>query len=187
MTRPALAILLALVGLPAVAHADRPASAGPYAELGFGATGFLGTAAEYGALGPSAALRVGYDVFSFLSLGGRLELDSHQATVPPPPGGQYFQLYHAAVEVRLAARVGALGLFAEGGLGAALVSTNILAKVALTEPDETLSPVVSAGGGLEYQLMNRHYALGLAGLWSLLPGFESTQAVSGRAYLRYTY
>jgi hypothetical protein len=180
------AVAVALLA-PAAASADRIASTGPYAELGLCASGFLGDAARHGAPGPTAAVRLCRDLLSFFSLGARLELISHEATVPPPPDGQYFQLYHLAAEARLGGRIGAVAPFVEGGVGLAMISTNVLAKVALTEPDERVTPVFAAGGGLEYQLMNRHYALGLAGQWTLYPGFEAIQAVAGRLYLRYTY
>jgi hypothetical protein len=187
-TRPlAVAAALVALALAAPARADRPASVGPYAELGLGATGFLGDAGQAGAVGPAAALRGGYDVFSWLSIGGRLQLDNHEATVPPPPDHQYFQIYQLAADARLGVRIGAVALFAEGGLGLAMISTNVLDKVGITDLDERWSPLLAAGGGAEYQLANRHYALGLAGEWSLMPAFEATQAVGGRLYLRYTY
>lgn len=183
--RRLLAAAVFLLAVPAAA--DRPASRGPYAEIGLGATGFLGAMAGEAAIGPGAALRVGLDAFPFLSLGGRIELASHRATVPPPPEDQYVQLYQLAGDARLTARVGALALFADGGLGVAVVSTNVFDKVGVTEPGERATLAFAAGGGLEYQLMNRHYALGVAAQWSLLPGFEAAQAVAGRAFLRYTY
>ena len=83
-------IIAALVGLTMSttlvqpAHA-RPASKGLYAEAGIGGTNFLGEGADHGALGLGFALRLGWDVFSFLSVGGRLGVNSHEATVPPPP------------------------------------------------------------------------------------------------------
>jgi hypothetical protein len=186
-SRTMLLAALAVVASARVALADRTTASGAYAEIGLGAAGFLGAARDHGAVGPTAALRVGYDLLSFFSIGGRLELESHAATVPPPPEDQYFQLYHLGGDARVSARIGAIGLFADGGLGLSLVSTNVLAKVGVTDPDEHLTVSFAAGGGLEYQLMNRHYALGLAAQWSLYPGFDAAQAVAARTYLRYTY
>jgi hypothetical protein len=165
----------------------RPRSVGFYAEAGFGARGFLGEAAEHSAIGPSASVHLGYDLFSWLSLGGRLEMSSHEATVPPPPEGEIYQLYGAAAEARLAVAVGRMALFADGALGMTMISTNVLERVMILEPGEALTPYLSAGGGLEYQLQNRHYALGLAGAWTVMPAFENSQSVAARAYLRYTY
>ena len=71
--------------------------------------------------------------------------------------------------------------------GLTLISTNVLAKVMILDPGEEFTLFFAAGGGVEYQLQNRHYALGVAGGWHTLPEFDQTQGVSGRAYLRYTY
>ena len=44
-----------------------------------------------------------------------------------------------------------------------------------------------AGGGLEYQVLNRHYAFGVAGDWLLVPDFDALSAIQARVFLRYTY
>lgn len=168
------------------AHA-RPASRGYYAEAGVGATGFVGEKAVYAEAGPALDLRAGYDLFPWMSLGIRLSASSHEATVPPPPDGEYFQLYGGAFELRLQYRYGRIGFFVDGGVGATLISSNLLAKVAVLEPTEDRTLSFGAGGGLEYQLLNRHYAFGIAGQWTLLQDFDSLSNVGGRAYLRYTY
>ncbi|HUS68194.1 MAG TPA: outer membrane beta-barrel protein [Kofleriaceae bacterium] len=178
--------LLALLASPAGAE-PRVAARGPYAEASAGGATFLGDGGKYSYAGPVFALRGGIDVFSWFSLGARLELESHQADVPPPPEGEYFQIYAAAADGRISVPAGRFGLFAEGGLGLAMVSTNVLAKVALLDPGERVTPYFSAGGGLEYQLANRHYAFGLAGQWSLYPAFDAMHSVGARLTLRYTY
>ncbi len=181
----ALGLAAATAG-PAVAE-PRAASTGPYAEGSVGAAAFLGDGGQYSRPGPAFGLRAGLDLFSWLSLGGRLELQNHEADVPPPPEGEYFQLYTGAAEARLGVRFARFALFADGALGLARLSTNVLAKVDLIEPGERWSPLLSVGGGLEYQLQNRHYGLGLAGQYTILSAFESMQSVGARAYLRYTY
>ena len=184
-----LAGLLVFVGTDAEAK-PRMASKGPYAEAGIGATQFIGTGKSYSAIGPSFAIRVGYDLFSWLSVGGRVETSSHEATIPPPPEQEYYQLYTGAAEVRLGVNVWRLGLFADAGIGYSYISTNVLEKVAVLDPGEKTTLTYSAGGGLEYQLQNRHYALGLAGSWSQYSKFGDSKppnTVTGRAYLRYTY
>lgn len=178
---------LAFLSGPARADRERPVSVGPYAGVDLGVRGAVGKNRPYVGPGPSLALHAGSDLFSWLSLGGRLELSSHEATVPPPPEGEYFQIYSAGGEARLSLRVLRMSVYAEGALGLAAVSTNILEKVDILEAGERFSPMLSAGGGLEYQLQNRHYALGLAGQWSLLSAFERLQTWDGRLYLRYTY
>jgi hypothetical protein len=44
-----------------------------------------------------------------------------------------------------------------------------------------------AGGGLEYQLENRHYAVGAAVDAFVIPQFDAMKAIDTRVYLRYTY
>jgi hypothetical protein len=178
---PVIAVLL----LAAPAQAARY-SKGVYAEMGLGGTGFLARAGGYAAPGPSFALRGGYDLFSWFSLGGRLESSMHEATVPPPPEEEYFQLYHLAADGRITARIRRVALFAEGGLGLAIVNTNVLDNVGVTAPDEHLTPAFSAGGGVDYHTQNRHFSVGLAADWTVYPVFDSAQSITVRLYLRYT-
>jgi len=173
-----------LAATPAYA---RPASVGFYAEGGLGATGFLGEAADWSAVGPAVDLRIGYDLWPWLSVGVHLETSSHKATVPPPPEGEYYQMYRGYADGRLTVRAGPVALFAEGGAGVAYMSSNVLQKVAVLDPGERAALAFTAGGGAEYQLQNRHYAFGLAGGWWLMPGFDALQGVDARVYLRYTY
>ncbi len=170
-----------------VAHAERPASKGFYAEAGMGATGHLGAARSWSAIGATVELRVGYDLFSWLSLGIAAVTASHEATVPPPPEGEYYQLYQGRADARLGFRVDSLAFFAEGGAGAAYISSNVLGKVMVLDPGERFTIAFAGGGGLEYQLQNRHYAVGLAGTYWMLPQFDALQGVEGRIFLRYTY
>lgn len=166
---------------------SRPASKGIYTEAGLGATTFLGTAAGYAQPGPSLEARIGYDLFSWLSVGVHLQASSHEATVPPPPEDEYFQFYGASGDGRLGFRYRSIGAFVDGSLGMTMVSSNILAKVGILDPGETLAVMFRAGGGIEYQLQNRHYAFGLAGQWWLMPDFSALSGTTFRAYLRYTY
>ena len=181
------AAIALLVGVGAGSAEARPASSGVYTEGGLGGTVFLGDAKNYSKTGLAFSGRVGYELFPWLSLGLSLGASTHEATVPPPPEGEYYQLYHAAGDARLGVLFGALGVFAEGGVGAAMVSTNILSKVQILDPDERFTLAFHAGGGFEYQLQNRHYAFGTAAEWMLMPQFAATQGVTVRAYLRYTY
>jgi hypothetical protein len=148
---------------------------------------FLPTASADAALGPSLDLRLGRDLFSWLSIGIVAAASNHEATVPPPPDGQYFQLYRGGAELRVGGRFDRLALYAEGGAGAAMISTNVLGKVGITDPGERFSIAFSAGGGAEYQLENRHYALGLGADAFVLPQFATLKALDIRFFLRYTY
>ena len=195
MRRIALAVLAVHVlaigsgrdgGLCATAAA-RPAASGWFAEGGLGAVKFLPRASTDANLGPSFDIRIGRDLFSWLSIGIDLAASSHEATVPPPPEGEWFQLYRAAGDARIGGRFDRIAAFIEGGAGLAMISSNVLGKVMITDPGERFSIAFHAGAGLEYQLENRHYAVGLAADGFLLPQFAAIRAIDTRLYLRYTY
>jgi hypothetical protein len=177
---------LAFVSLGATAEA-RPASTGFFAEGGLGAVAFLPPDSGDAAVGPAMQIRVGRDLFSFLSLGIFVGASSHEATVPAPPSGEWFQLYRGGGDLRLGGRVGAVAFFLEGGAGASMISTNVLEKTMTLDPGEKLSIELHGGGGFEYQLENRHYALGVAVDAFLVPQFSALKALDTRLYLRYTY
>lgn len=186
MRRLPLWLALAAVSAPAIASA-RPASKGAYAEVGLGADATIGDATDWAAPGPALALRVGYDLVSWFSLGIAAAASTHEATVPPPPDGEYLQFYRARADGRLTARLDRIALYAEGGAGAAMISSNVLGKVGVTDPGERFSIQFAGGAGLEYQLQNRHYAVGLGAEYWMLPQFASLQGVEARLFLRYTY
>lgn len=181
----ALAVLVSTAGL---AHADdRPASTGFFAEGGLGAVTFLPHASDYADAGPAFDLRLGRDLFSWLSLGVYMAASMHEANVPPPPTDQYFQLYRGGAELRLQGRINRIAGFLEGGIGGSLISNNILQQVDLTKPNKLYSLTISGGAGLEYQLENRHYAVGIAVDGFLETNFASMKGLDSRFYLRYTY
>ena len=173
--------------IPPEVKLERIAAKGFYSEAGIGAASYLGAARGYSAIGPSFALRIGYDLFSWFSIGIHVAASSHEATVPPPPDKEWYQLYRGFADGRLGGRVGRIAFFVEGGAGAAYISSNVLQKVGVLDPGERFGVAFTAGGGAEYQLENRHYAFGLAGDWWLLPNFDAAQGVETRFYLRYTY
>jgi hypothetical protein len=179
-------VLLVVCALAAPAAA-RPASTGFYAEGGIGAVAFLPSASSDAAAGPALQLRVGRDLFSWLSVGFYLAASSHEATVPPPPEGQWFQLYRGGGDARVGGRLDKIALFVEGGLGASMMSTNVLEKVMILSPGKKYSITFHAGAGAEYQLENRHYAVGFAVDAFLEPQFSNIRALDTRLYLRYTY
>ena len=188
MIRGIIATLTVATLASASTTADaRPASQGWYAEGGLGAVTFLPATSRQAAVGPALGFRLGRDLFSFLSFGIQLGASSHEATVPAPPEGEWFQLYRAAGDVRIGGRVGRIALFIEGGAGIGLISSNILDKAMVTEPGENFSIAFHGGAGFEYQLENRHYAIGLAVDAFLLPQFDTMKAIDTRLYLRYTY
>lgn len=166
----------------------RPASSGWYAEGGLGAVNFLPPrASDAAAVGPGVGVRIGYDLFSWFSIGVQVAASSHEATVPAPPEGEWFQLYRGAGDARLTGRFDRLALFAEGGVGVTMISSNVLGKVMITEPGEKYSILFQVGAGFEYQLENRHYSVGLGVDGFMTPQFEKMRGIDSRAFLRYTY
>jgi opacity protein-like surface antigen len=100
-------------------------------------------------------------------------------------------LYRGGADGRLGFRLERIALFVEGGAGVALISSNILEKAMIVDPGEKYSIAFHAGGGVEYQLENRHYAVGLGVNAFLAPQFAppsgAMKALDSRLYLRYTY
>ena len=188
---PRLALVLLVVagsiGARSSTAAARPSSVGWFAEGGLGAVKFLSRASASADLGPTVDVRIGRDVFSWLSVGVSLAASSHEATVPPPPEGEWFQLYRGCGDARLEAAFDRVAVFAEGGAGIAMISSNVLGKVMITDPGERFSIAFHAGASVQYQLENRHYAFGLAADAFLLPQFASIRAIDSRLFLRYTY
>lgn len=170
-----------------VAAKSRPLSVGPYGQLAIGAKDFFGAHKNDADRGPAFSLHAGSDIFSWFSVGGRLNITSHEARTPSPPDGEYFQLYGLAAEARLSIPVRRISVFAEAAIGYSWLSTNILERVGVQEPGQRASLSLTAGGGLEYQLQNRHYAFGLGAEWTTYPSFDSLQSITAHASLRYTY
>jgi hypothetical protein len=182
-------LFASLLLLPSIARADdRAASKGLYAEGGLGMTTMIGPGQADSKPGPDVQLRIGWDLAKFFSVGIQLGASSHEATTPPPPTGDWYQLYRGAADGRLGFQKGAVAFFAEGGLGAAYISSNVLEKVMITSPGQHLSVAFDAGGGLEYHIENRHYAFGVATDWWLAPFTVSSPmtGIDARLYLRYT-
>jgi hypothetical protein len=179
-----------VVALVLVAGGDavaRPASSGWFAEGGLGAVGFLPKVSTDARVGPALDLRFGRDLFSWLSIGVGIEASSHEARVPPPPEGEWFQLYRFGGDARIGGQFDTIAVFVEGGVGLAMISSNILSTVMVTTPGQRFSIAFQGGAGAEYQLENRHYAIGLALDGFIVPQFSTMTALAGRAYLRYTY
>ena len=190
MSRLSLRIIgasaLALGAMAGTAGA-RPASTGFFAEGGLDVMKFLSPGAASAAAGPGIDLRVGRDLFSWLSVGGYVAGSTHEATTPPPPSGQFFQLYRAGADGRLSIPAGPIAIFGEGGFGLSMISSNILDRVHITTPGKSFSATIHGGGGIEWQLENRHYAIGAASDLIIEPSFNSLKALETRLYLRYTY
>lgn len=186
MMRTMMRSTLVLLLLAGTADAG-PAATGFYAEAGFGAVAFVPPDSKNAAVGPTMGLRIGRDLFSWLSIGVVAAASSHEATVPAPPSGEWFQLYRGGGDARIGGLAGSVAFFVEGGAGFSLMSSNILERSMTIEPGERYSITFHGGAGLEYQLVNRHYAIGVAADAFLAPQFSAMKAVESRLYLRYTY
>src|SRR5262249_20812789 len=76
-----------------------------YSQADAGATFFIGRGGP-AEPGPSFGGRLGIGFLSWLSLGAEVSASTHVADVPGPAVGQYFQLYHAGLDLRARVRTG---------------------------------------------------------------------------------
>src|SRR3569623_2172085 len=158
---PPPAAVMPSVAEPGSEPPPRGAATGFFAEGARGAVTYLPHTSKDANTGPELSLRIGRDVFSWFSLGLYAAASSHEATLPPPPTGPRFQLYRGGADGRLGGRIGAIAVFVEGGAGIAMISSNVLEKAMVADTGEKYSITFHGGAGLEYQLENRHYAVGI--------------------------
>ena len=104
---------------------------GFYTEGEVGAVTFFGPASNAVAPGFAVGARFGYDIFRFFALQLHALGSTHQTKGDTPFSGQLLQTYQGTVEGKLTIRFVQLSLFAEGGLGAARMSTNLLYALGL--------------------------------------------------------
>jgi hypothetical protein len=152
---------------------------GLFASGELGALVFLGHAGKYAGPGPIFGVRFGYDLFRWLAIEARVAGSSSDAKLPPPVVGQSVQTYLLKLQIRR------VGLFAEGGAGVAEVSSNILDLVGITE-GHRISLAVTAGAGVDYHTLNRHFSVGLGADYVWMESFAQSSAITTDVYLRYT-
>ncbi|NOY91494.1 MAG: hypothetical protein GXP55_09860 [Deltaproteobacteria bacterium] len=165
---------------------------GLYVESRLGARGFLGSLGEIAPVGPYFAVDVGYELFSWLSFGGRAEASMHRTAGPRPPRPRSFQLYGFLAELRLNINAGAraaLFLSFEGGLS--FVPTDDLQVYGFRDAKD-LGLIYGGELGFDWHMKNRHSSLGLAGGARLLPnlqraGGQPTMGIHGAAYFRHVF
>jgi hypothetical protein len=155
-------------------------------EAGFGAIALQKPTSTL-AIGPVATVGVGYDVFHWLTVGAVLSLSTQRSTLPPPPEHEYQQMYRAGALARIGGQVGPVLLSVEGGAGIGRLSSNLLERASLIKPGQRNSVALFGGAAIEYQLGNRHYALGLGANGWYFTQFQSAITVEGRLFLHYTY
>ena len=159
---------------------------GLYTEGEVGAVTFFGPAGD--SVGPGFAIgtRVGYDVLRFLAVQAHALGSTHLTKADGhPEGDQLLQTYQGTVEVKLTLRFGQLSIFAEGGLGAARLSTNLLNQLGLARYRTGFT--AGGGGGVDYHSLSRHFSIGVRGEYYLLPDISSSKDLIATTYLRYTF
>ena len=99
---------------------------GFFTEGEFGVLWFTGRASDEVAPGFAVGARIGYDLFRFFAIQSHLLGSTHQTKGDTPTAGQLLQTYQGTVEGKLTLRLVQWSFFAEGGLGAARMSSNLL-------------------------------------------------------------
>jgi hypothetical protein len=165
---------------------------GLYTEGEIGSVVIFG-AAGGGKVGPGFAIgtRVGYDVTRFFAVQLHGLGSTHQTSFPGhPQDDQLLQLYQGMVEAKVTYRFGQLSIFGEGGVGAARLSSNLLATVPynggyLTRWRTGLT--AGGGAGVDYHSLSRHFSGGLRGDYFWLRDISGSRDLIVTTYLRYTF
>jgi opacity protein-like surface antigen len=159
---------------------------GLYTEGEVGGVAFFGAAGGKIAPGFGIGFRAGYDLNRFVAVQIHGLGSTHQTTFPGmPQDDQLLQLYQGTAELKATYRFGQTSIFAEGGIGAARLSSNILATVNLTKWRTGLT----AGGGLgfDYHSLSRHFSIGLRAGYFWLRDISGSRDLIATLYLRYTF
>ena len=101
---------------------------GLFTEGEFGTVRFFGRAGEEISQGFAVGARLGYDIFRFFAIQAHLLGSTHQTQGDTPTAGQLMQVYQGTVEGKLTLRLVQWSFFAEGGLGAARMSTQLAVR-----------------------------------------------------------
>lgn len=158
---------------------------GLYTEGEFGGLKFLGRAGNELSLGFAVGARIGYDLARFFSVQVHLMGSTHQSQGDTPIAGQLLQMYQGTIEGKLTLRWVQWSLFAEGGVGAARMSSNLLYARMLATYRTGLT--TGGGGGLDYHFLSRHFSVGLRAAYYVLGDVKGSQNVTSTIYLRYTF
>jgi hypothetical protein len=175
-----------VMGEPANPYPDVDKFArGLYGDAEAGALVFLGKS-----LGTGAAIgaRVGFDIFRWVAVQIHGAGSTHVTRFPDrPQDGQLMQIYQGTAELKLALPLGQWSLAAFGGFGYARLSSNLLGTIGLTSPNLLTSPVITAGGGVDYHTRSRHFSFGVTGAFVKLQEIRTSGAIATAAYVRYTF
>jgi opacity protein-like surface antigen len=170
---------------------------GLYTEGELGSVLFFGPVG--GKIDPGFAIgtRVGYDLSRFFAVQLHALGSTHQTSFPGmPQDNQLLQLYQGVIEGKATIRFGQTSIFIEGGVGAARLSSNLLATVprypndpASTEKLTRWRTGLTAGGGagFDYHSLSRHFSVGVRGGFFWLRDISGSSDLTATTYLRYTF
>ena len=159
---------------------------GLFTEGEFGVLWFTGRASDEVAPGFAVGARMGYDLFRFFAVQLHLLGSTHQTQGDTPTAGQLLQTYQGTVEGKLTLRLVQWSFFAEGGLGAARMSSNLLYVRGISEKYRT-GFTVGGGAGIDYHMLSRHFSFGVRANYYVLRELTSSQDLITTMYFRYTF
>jgi hypothetical protein len=161
---------------------------GLYTEGEVGALVFIGKVSEDVAPGFAIGARFGYDVFRFFAVQAHFIGSTHETKADSVVAGQLLQTYQGTVEGKLTYRFTQASIFAEGGLGAARMSSHLLYALGLTRPPGYRTGFTAGGGaGADYHSLSRHFSVGARADFYWLKELVGTSDLTITAYLRYTF
>ena len=159
---------------------------GLYTEGEFGGLWFNGPAGGAVGAGFAVGARIGYDIFRFLAIQAHLVGSTHQTQGDSAIAGQLLQMYQGTVEGKLTLRLVQWSFFAEGGLGVARLSNNLLYALRIEQKYRT-GFTAGGGGGVDYHFLSRHFSVGLRGGYYVLTDVGNSRDGLVTVYLRYTF
>lgn len=167
-------------------------SHGVYVEGRIGGRGFVGGGGRYFDPGLMTSVGAGYELTSWLLVGGGVELSLHPTDAPSPPTPTTLQIFGGFAEVRLQANFSSrVAMWLGGEVGLMSVSGNFLTTYGVQDAD-TVGAMFGGSLGLDWHFKNRHHSMGLLGgarLYPSLAGIDGEQAlgIHSAAYLRYVF
>ncbi len=158
---------------------------GLYTEGEVGAVVFSGKAGDVVGPGFAVGARLGYDLVRFFAVEGRLLGSTHETQGDSLVAGQLLQTYQATVEGKLTLRFTQASIFAQGGAGAARMSSNLLYALGYARYRTGLT--AGGGAGADYHSLSRHFSVGVRAELYWLRDVSGSRDVIATTYLRYTF
>ena len=193
----------AVPGTRDVASVEEPPEAPPppphdhgfVLEGSVGAFGHLGAMKNVSPLAPWFHVQFGYEPFKWLMVFAESDVVfSNTSYANPPPEPRSYALYGFGAGARLTVKpTDRFGVYAQGSLGMAQVSDDVLSIYGYRDAD-AFNPYFGASLGLEWYQMSPHYALAVHGGVRDYPDLFARElddsmplAWIGGASLRYTF